>query len=136
MDTSVEFQRVLDKKAKGIPVTIREVAVCIGNDPHTLLKYMTDNDYTQVHKLLHLSDSKLVIGKNAGFRPDKKRVEGELASLLVRKDWNTLNQIVDNFVVNLTTDNYTSKPELIQALTDIQVLSNTENGLEFNVVFS
>lgn len=115
---------------------MREVAICIGNDVPTLLKYMTDNDYVQVHKLLHLSDSSMVIGRNASFKPDKKRVEGELASLLTRKQWNTLNQVTDFFVINMATDNYTSVPELVQALVDIHVVHSTENGYEFDIILS
>lgn len=136
MDTSREFEAALQKRAKGIPVTMREIAVLIGNDPATLLKYMVDNDYIQVHKLLHLSNSNMVIGKNASFKPDRKRVEGELASLLTRKQWDTLNQVTDYFVINENADNYTSTPELIQKLCDIQVVHSTENGYEFDVILS
>lgn len=136
MDTSREFQTAIEKKSKGIPVTIRDVAVLIGNDKATLLKYMVDNDFVQVHKLLHLSDSTMMIGKNARFTPDKKRVEGELNSLLTRKQWKTLNQVIDHFVVNLATDNYTASLDLIRALCDIQILTCTENGYEFQVEFS
>lgn len=136
MDTRSEFEAVLEKKKKGIPVTMREIAVCIGNDPHTLLKYMVDNDYAQVHKLLHLSDSRMVIGKNASFKPDKRRVEGELRSLLTRQQWDTLNQVTDHFVINISADNYTSNPELIQKLADIKVVHMTENGYEFDIIFA
>lgn len=136
MDTSREFQNVLNKKQNGMPISYRDAAVVIGNDPETLLKYMVDNDYVQVHKLLHYSDSKVLIGKNAKFTPNKKAVSAQLATLLIRKNWKVLNQLVDNFVVNLTTDNYTTNPQLIRALQDIQVLAVTENGLEFSVELS
>lgn len=136
MDTSREFQQVLEKKSKGIPVTVRECAVAIGNDKATMLQYMVDNDFTQVHKLLHLSDASMVIGRNASFKPEKKRVEAELSSLLARKKWDTLNQVVDHFVINMTTDNYTSNPELVRCLCDIQVVICTQYGYEFNVLFS
>lgn len=136
MDTSREFQNVLNKKQNGMQISYRDAAVVIGNDPETLLKYMVDNDYVQVHKLLHYSDSNVLIGKNAKFNPNKKAVSAQVLTLLIRKNWKVLNQLVDNFVVNLTTDNYTTNPQLIRALQDIQVLSVTENGLEFNVELS
>lgn len=136
MDTSREFQQVLEKQKKQIPITYRDAAIAIGNDTATLLKYLCDNDYTQVHKLLHLSDSAMVMGKNAPFAPDKKRVEAELRTLLIRKQWKPLNQVVDHFVINLQTDNYTTNQELLQCMLDIHIITSTQHGYEFNVVLS
>lgn len=136
MDTSQEYKSLLEKKARGIPVTVRDIAVAIGNDKETLLKYMADNDFMQVYKLLHLSDSPMIIGANAAFVPSKKKVETELKSLLIRKNYKVLNQIIDHFVVNMKAGNYTSNQELIRALCDIQVLKSAPEGYEFNVNFS
>lgn len=137
MDTSREFQKVLDKQSQGLPVTMRDVAVVIANDPETLLRYMVDNDYVQVHKLLHLSDAPMLMGKNASFRPDKKRVAGELKSLLTRNNFKVLNQVTDFFVINTDTDNYTSNPELIQKLCDVGAVHKTPTGeYEFDIVFN
>jgi len=136
MDTSREYQKVLDKHQKKIPVSYREVAVCIANHPETLLKYISDNDYVQVYRLLHESTAPMVIGKNATFTPDKKRVEGELKSLYMRKDFDTLNTILDHFVVNVQTNNYTSNPELIQRMREIELLKTTPIGDMLNANIS
>lgn len=135
MDTSKEFRQILEKKQTGSPINVREAAVAIANDEETLLKYMADNDPSQLYRLLHQSEAEMFIGKNAAFIPDKKRVEGELKLLLVKKDFKTLNDVVSAFRIDRDTMNYTNDSKLIKALEDIKAI-NFENGTyAFNVRF-
>ncbi len=123
MDTSLEYNNVLAKGKVKAPVTYREVAVAIANHDETALKYIADNDPIQVYALLHQSDSPLEIGKNAKFIPNKERVEGELKLLLIKKDFDTLNDILSKFIVNTNTQNYTTNQQIMKSLEDIGALS-------------
>ena len=136
MDTSSEYNTVLQKKQMNAPVSYREIAVAIANHEETLLQFLADNDPNQVYALLHRSDSPMTVGENATFIPDKKRVEGELKSLFVKKDFATLNDIVDNFRINTSAKNYTANANVISSLCDIDAITMTPTGYRFNLTFS
>lgn len=130
-EISTDFATVLRKIKTGEPGNFRDMAVAISEDPtgHTLLQFMVDNDYTQVYSLLHHNDNApMVIGKNAPFTPDKTRVEGELFMLAEKQDFNTLNQIISDFVLNPTTPNYTTNPKLLTSLTGMQSIQGNNAG--------
>lgn len=133
MDTSVEFKRVLEKQKVGAPVNVREVAVAIANDPRSLFEYIANNDYKQAYRLLHESENAMQIGQNAGFFPDKKRVEGELGLLIAKSDSAVLNQILNGFVINPATNNWTTNSELLASLTDIEAIKASPDGYKFSI---
>lgn len=133
---SKEFQEFLDKKASGTPLNLRDIASAVGEDEQTLLKFMVDNDYEQVWRLLHMSDAPLVIGKTATFVPNKARAEGEIHLLFVKKDFNTLNQVITQFVLKPNTNNWTSDQALLQCLEDNGTIKPTQSGYMFNVTFN
>lgn len=135
MDSSIEFKEVLRKQATGTPVSYREVAVAIANDEHTLLQFIADNDPVQAYNLLHHSDAALVIGENAKFKPDAKRVAGEFNLLLAKKDLPVLQSIIDEYVIKPDTANYTSNQKVIDSLCDIGAISATDEGYKFNIQF-
>lgn len=128
MDTSVEYKAVLEKQKLGAPVNVRDVAVAIANHDQTLLKFLADNDYKQVYRLLHESDNPMLIGVNAGFMPNKKRVEGELGLLIAKSDADTLNKILSEFVVNTNANNYTTDQQLLTSLREIEAIKSTSLG--------
>ncbi len=136
MDTSREFAHVIEKSKIGAPVTYREVAVTIANDEKSLLKFIADNDPVQVYGLLHRSDAAMTIGKNANFLPDAERVKGELALLLAKKDFATLNDILAHFKVNNTAKNYTSNQKVLASLSDIGATSFKDGSYKFNCSIS
>lgn len=136
MDTSSEFERVKAKQKVGAPVSAREVAVIYANDDRSLLDFLVENDYVQVYSLLHQSDATMEIGKNANFVPDRSRVVGELNSLLVKKDFSILNDIIRNFRINMAAGNKTSNPKVIESLSDIGAISMTDTGYKFNLSLS
>ena len=137
MDTTAEYNVVLQKKQLGAPVSWREVAVAIANHEETLLEYMCDNDYAQVYRLLHHSDAPMYIGQNkAKFFPQPGRCQGELKSLLEKKDFRTLNDIIAHYRINLQAGNITSNNNLIEKLKDINAISMKEGGYGFNLQFN
>lgn len=136
MDTSQEYQQVLKKIQGNKALSYRDIAVAVANDPDTLLKYLSDNDPIQCYRLLHQSDSAMVIGQNANFTPDKARVDGEFKLLLIKKDYNTLNQVVSNFVVNPSAQNWTTNQNVIKNLQDIGVLMAVNNGYALTTRFN
>jgi len=136
MDTSRELQTVLEKRNLNAPVTYREVAVAIANDEPSLLKFIADNDPVQVYGLLHSSDSAMIIGKNAKFIPDASRVEGELNLLLIKKDFKSLNYILENFKINNTARNYTASKKILDSLADINAISFANGNYKFNLRLS
>lgn len=135
MDTSIEFQKVLEKRKTFAPITYREAAVAIANDEQTVLKFMADNDYAQVYRLLHMNDSALVVGENAPFTPSKERVEGELALLLMKGDQKTLDDVISKFVLKPDTTGYTSNQKIIDSLKDIGALVYGDKGYMFTLRF-
>lgn len=130
-----EFKAVLSKQKTGSPVSYRDVAVAIACDEQTLLKFLTDNDYVQVYKLLHQTNAPLSIGNNAGFIPNKKRAESELHLLQVKNDTTAINDIVSNFRINLNTENYTTQQDIINNLSGMGVITMTDTGYKFNLKF-
>lgn len=130
------FDEVMVKVKQFSPVDIQDISTIIANHEESLLKFMADNDYIQVYKALHESDSPLVIGENASFTPDRARVEGELEMLLAKKDYKTLNEIISKFIVNPNTVNWTTDRALLACLNDDGVLKATDDGYKFNVKLS
>lgn len=138
MDTSVfgSEAKILEQKIRQhAPVTYREVALVIATHEQTLLKFLADNDPAQVYRLLHESDSSMVIGNGASFIPNKKRVEGELKLLVVKKDYAVLNDIISKFKINRSAQNITGNTRILKELQNIGAIKETDGGLVFTVKF-
>ena len=128
MDTSQEYQKVLQKKEIGAPLSWRELAVYITNQPDGILMYIADNDFAQAYTLLHHSDSVMRVGAGANFFPEKGRVIGELKALLAKEDVATLNDILSNYKINLKAGNITSNNNMVTALRDIDAIKPGADG--------
>lgn len=133
MDNSYSYQNVLKKIKDGVPVDWNDVACVVGNNEDDLMRYISDNDYKQVYKLLHQSDANLVIGKNASFIPNIDRTKGELKLLLAKKDYSTLNDVLENFVINTSSDTWTSDLGMLNALISQGIIYDSGNGYKFNI---
>jgi len=129
---SQQIENLKNKLLLGSPLSLVDVAVSIGTDEATFLKFITDNDFQQVYALLHRSDAKFTIGVNASFNAKKERVEGELNLLLQEKNYNVLNQIIGCFKFNPTTQNYTTNNTIITELKGAGILQPNDY---FNVTF-
>lgn len=131
-----QYQRFLAKQASGSPVTIGDLAARLDNEEEALLHYITENDFPQLWRLLHHSDAPGTIGQGMSFTPDKNKAQGELKLLLVKRDFNTLNDILKHFRVNMNTKNYTTNPELIREMELLQTIVMDKDGkYKFNVQF-
>lgn len=120
MNTQQDYQYFLQKKAKGLPMSVRDIAVRIDNEPEHILGFICDNDAAQVHALLHHSDAPGRIGQGMSFTPDGKKCFGELKLLLAKRYFNTINDVLKNFRINMNAKNYTGSRELLRELELIQ----------------
>jgi len=128
-NSETQYQRFLAKKDSGSPMHYEDLAARIDNEEEALLDYLIQNDFPQMWKLLHASNSPDSIGNGLGFTPDKKRLEGELKLLLVKRDYDTLNDIISNFKINLRTQNFTVDPSLIREMENLQTIVVGQDGL-------
>lgn len=131
-----EYQIVRAKNTMNKPLSYRELAILIACEEPRLLKFIADNDPIQAYKLLHISDAPMVIGHNADFAPNAKRVDAEFYNLLKKKDWNTLNQIISAFRVNMNVNNYSTNQNILRELRNMGALVMTPNGEKFNLQFN
>jgi hypothetical protein len=135
-NTQGQYERFLAKKRNGSPMTWPDLAARIDNEEEPLLHYMVENDFPQLWRLLHQSDAPGTIGQGMTFTPNKQRAEGELKLLLVKRDFNTLNDIIKHFRINMNTKNYTTNPDLIRTMEQFQTIVMDKNGYKFNVKIS
>jgi hypothetical protein len=136
MNNPQAYANLLQKAKVGTPATYADIATAIDNEPAALFKFLLDNDLPQIATLLHQSDSTFSIGENATLTPDKARCAGELQLLNVNSNWTALNQVIQNFVVNMSTVNWTTKAEILAALQAVGATSQTPAGLQFNYKFA
>lgn len=132
-----KYDRFLAKQRAGSPVDFGDLAARLDNEEEALLHYMVENDFVQLHKLLHHSDAPGTIGQGMSFTPDKSKAEGELKLLLVKRDFDTLNSILNRFRINMNTRNYTTNPNLIREMELLQTIVMGNDGrYKFNVKIS
>ncbi len=127
--------KVLQKKNTQEPITFDDLAVIIGNDPESFFVYMVNNDPAQVHKLLHRSSTPQEIGRGMSFTPNPVRLLAELNMLNAKKDYSPLNDIVENFVVNMGAKNWTTNPNVIAKLADRHIIKNFNGEYKFLIRF-
>ena len=136
MDTTQEFQAVLNKRTTRAPITLREMAIVLANDNQSLIDYLIMNDFKQVYRLLNASSSGMRIGDNAGMLPDLKRTRAEMQAHLGRKDWDVLNYVLSNFRINLQAHNWTSHNDLLEKMSDIQLIYPVDGTYGFKAQFA
>ena len=129
MQTQDHYNNVLLPKQKsGSPVSWRDVAVRIDNEPEKVIDFMCENDYQQVWSLLHSSDTPQTIGKGMSFKPNFNQAKGSLMLLLAKQDHATLNSIIKGFRINMNTKNITTNPSLLRELENIQAIKMMPDG--------
>lgn len=135
-NSKTQYDRFLAKQKAGSPVTWEDVAARIDNEHDALFSFLVENDFPQVHKLLHHSDAPGTIGRGMSFTPDKKKSMGELKLLDIKRDYGTINDILKHFRINMQTKNKTTNPDLLRALENLQTIVMRTDGYGLNVKLS
>lgn len=123
MNTEAEYrQNVLPKIEGGYKLSMHDAAVHFDNNPDFLFGFLADNDPKQLNALIHHSDAPGTVGRGMKFFPDAKKSYGELKLLYAKRDYKTLNDIINNFRVNMNPSNYTTNPNFLKALENIRAV--------------
>ncbi len=129
MNTQDHYQNILKPKQKtGSPVSWRDVAVRIDNEPDKVIDYMVENDINQLWSLLHSSATPTSIGRGMSFKPNANQAKGTLTLLLAKQDIPTLNSIIKAFRINMNTRGLTTNPALLRELENIQAIKMMPDG--------
>lgn len=129
MPNSTEaYKTFLAKKESKTPIDFADLAARIDNEKPALFAFLIENDFVQVHRLLHKSDAPGTIGQGMAFTPNRKNVEGKIDLLLIKKDYRTLNDILRNFVINERVSNFTSNPQLLEQMEMLQTIVRGSDG--------
>lgn len=129
MNTQDHYNQIfLPKQKAGSPVSWRDVAVRIDNEPERVIDYMLENDLQQTWGLLHASDTAQSIGQGMSFKPNYNQAKGSLILLLAKQDYATLNDIIKKFRININTRNITTDPALLRELENIQAIKMMPDG--------